>query len=550
MAAFLRTLRALATEQFSGTSFSEEQAAEGLAVTDVLRALFLARTASAYSAIRRPAQLQKAEPANLLQLLPHELLAVILSHLDTRALALVAATCQSLWLDAPTPPPPPRAICPVEAELRRRAEARGLHISSSLPEGAPSWVSYLLASNRRDALRREVPLAVGAGIYSCSMFVDSEGRLLTCGYDPGNNHHLGHAVADRTVPRFNGPPTLVPSVQDRRFVSVATCEYGYCLALSAEGEVYSWGGDIGLGHGDDVHREVPTRIESLSRVEYIAARNSLFTSAVIDENGSLYTWGEYEVDENDIEGPYGLGYEADGWNSRQLIPKKVDALSQYRVVGVALGQFFTLVVTDAGDVFSFGCGGGGMLGHGSTTNEVLPRKIQALAQTGRRFVAVAAGHRHALALIEAGELYGWGERRCDGPFWLMPKRIVELVGTQVKLIYANYKSSCAVTENGALFSWSTRTDLTNHLGHGVRAVQHGPKRVERLSRVKVALAAMCETHTLVADEDGVVWGFGSCHALGLDDNPAAFPEFDVLEHPMEIPALRVRARKSPPVVRM
>jgi len=61
---------------------------------------------------------------------------------------------------------------------------------------------------------------------------------------------------------------------------------------------------------------------------------------------------------------------------------------------------FTLAVTDAGAVFSFGYSRYGALGHGSLEAEVLPRRIEALAQTGRRFVAVAAGEGHALALTE------------------------------------------------------------------------------------------------------------------------------------------------------
>jgi len=99
----------------------------------------------------------------------------------------------------------------------------------------------------------------------------------------------------------------------------------------------------------------------------------------------------------------------------QLTPKWVDALSEDRVVGVALGDGFTLAVTDAGAVFSFGDGGDGMLlGHGSLEAEVLPRQVEALTQSGHRFVAVAAGSFHALALTEEGELYGWGRRFVSG----------------------------------------------------------------------------------------------------------------------------------------
>jgi len=127
----------------------------------------------------------------------------------------------------------------------------------------------------------------------------------------------------------------------------------------------------------------------------------------------------------------------------------------------------------------------------------------------------------------------------------VPERIPELVGKQVKLMYAVDSSSCVVTENGELFSWSLDFDYTNHLGHAVRTIHCRPKRVEGLSRVKVAVAAMGCDHTLVADEDGVVWGFGHSCALGLD---IPGPYGKVVEHPMPIPALRVRVRRSPPPV--
>jgi len=278
-AAALATLRDAAREcQLAAPSFSAEQAAQGLAITDELRARFLPPTASA----------QASSP--LLQL-PAELLTVILSRLDTRDLARLAATCLSLCRDAPTPPPPPRAIGPVETELRRRAGARGLDVGSSLPEGATSWVACLLKRDRRDAQMRQVPLAVGL---EHSIFVDKGGRLLTCGSDCGSAPVLGYAVdpaAHPNVRRKIGPPTPVPSIQGRRIVSVATSDE-HCLALSADGEVYSWGdGDDGsLGQGDNNAKAVPTRIELLSRIERIAAGPNC-TSAAVDEDGRLFTWG-------------------------------------------------------------------------------------------------------------------------------------------------------------------------------------------------------------------------------------------------------------------
>ena len=212
-------------------------------------------------------------------------------------------------------------------------------------------------------------------------------------------------------------------------------------------------------------------------------------------------------------------------------------------MGVALGHGFTLVVTDAGAVFSCGTGTDGVLGHGSQS-EVLPRRVDVLAQTGRRFVAVAAGHCHALALTEEGELYGWGAACANGHEndEHMPRQVAALIGYRVKLAAARDEFSCAVTEKGELFTWSTNGSQYN-LGHGLNTQQVTPKRVEALVGVRVAAVAINRYHTLAADEDGVVWAFGRRRALGLD---APSPEeAGFVKTPTPIPTLRVRALKAP-----
>jgi len=154
-------------------------------------------------------------------------MSVILSRFDTRDLARLAATCHSLCRDAPTPPPPLRAIGPVETELRLRAEARGLDVGSSLPEGATSWVACLLKRDRRVSYpqMRQASLAVG---HHNSIFVDTGGRLLTCGSDFSHAPVLGH-VLETFRRREIGTPTPVPSMQGRYIVSVASSDW-HCLA--------------------------------------------------------------------------------------------------------------------------------------------------------------------------------------------------------------------------------------------------------------------------------------------------------------------------------
>jgi len=553
-ASTLTALRAVAARcQAAAWSFTDEQAAEGHAVAEGLCDLFLPPPAAASLA------LPQTQPHLLqwLQLMPTELLSVVLSHLNTHDLTRLAATCRSLWRDAPAPPPRPmpllRPMGPVETELRRRATARGLRIGSTLPVGALSWVPYLLRCVLRDALR----CTPRSQWVKASLFLDADLRLLTCGTENSGAGELllgqdWGADVDPDELHAIGSPTPVPSMQGIRIVSVVAS--WHCLALSAEGEVYSWGdGRHGsLGHADRGARAVPSRIESLSRIESIAAGSGA-TSAAVDEVGTLFTWGRAIdfVDESKSR-PSGLGYALDSQTRSQLTPKRVEALSEDCVVGVALGFGFTLAVTDASAVFSFGYCGCGSLGHGLLEAEVLPRRIEALARTGCRVVAVTAGDFHALALTEEGELYGWGdwEGNGHGANEHTPRQVAAFVGQRVKHVGAGAVSSCAVTEKGELYTWGGGAFLGGgaffHLGHGDEEQQDTPKRVEGLSGVKIMAAAIGDGHTLVADEDGVIWAFGKRLALGLGD-PGAAPQDHVWE-PAPIPTLRVRAHKSPDVL--
>ena len=417
--------------QTLAAGFSDEEAAEGLAITVGLRALFQ-RPASTSAAVAGLA----AQPPELLTVVPPEILSIILSRFEIRALACLAATCRLLWCDAPTPSPVLRTPGLVETELRRRAQARGLHVGSSLPEGALSWVPYLLKGDFYDALRRETPLAVGG---DHSLFVNKEGCLhLACRRDAIKAGGVGEPLLGHDWARL---PALLLFPSRRRWcrrcmtrassaspAAAVTASRSVPWARSTRG---GDGTDGELGHADRGAMAGPRRIETLERVESVAA--GVYTSAAVDDRRRLFTWGGAAREEETS-----LGYELDPETECQLTPKRVDALSEDRVVGVAVGYGFTLGVTDAGTVFSFGDSGHGALGHGLSTSEVLPRRIEALAETGRRFVAVAAGQYHALALTEEGQVYGWGDRDANG-HWRnkrTPQLVTALAGICVLLVYA------------------------------------------------------------------------------------------------------------------
>ena len=132
--------------------------------------------------------------------------------------------------------------------------------------------------------------------------------------------------------------------------------------------------------------------------------------------------------------------------------------------------------------------------------------------------------------------HGWHEQPT-------PHQLTALVGQRVKLVCAGGITSCAVTEKGEFYTWGA--GASGQLGHGDEEHQLTPKRVEGLNGVKVAAAAICDTHTVVADKDGVVWAFGDRMFLGLGGPDADPDSYPLVLEPAQIPTLRVRALKSP-----
>ena len=75
---------------------------------------------------------------------------------------------------------------------------------------------------------------------------------------------------------------------------------------------------------------------------------------------------------------------------------------------MACGYAHTVVATEGGDVYTFGLGLYGQLGHGDEENQLAPRRVPAAGFNGERVVMVAAGNEHTVALSEAGHVFTWG----------------------------------------------------------------------------------------------------------------------------------------------
>ncbi|XP_012264946.2 RCC1 domain-containing protein 1 [Athalia rosae] len=102
----------------------------------------------------------------------------------------------------------------------------------------------------------------------------------------------GCTVALTNHGRVYNIPTLVEMPKRVKFVDVA-CGFDHTIMLAENGDVYSMGmGTRGqLGHGDLEDCDIPQIIEALAGLKVIQIAASGWHTAVVTDQGDLYTWG-------------------------------------------------------------------------------------------------------------------------------------------------------------------------------------------------------------------------------------------------------------------
>ncbi|KAH9668667.1 Ultraviolet-B receptor UVR8 [Citrus sinensis] len=217
----------------------------------------------------------------------------------------------------------------------------------------------------------------------------------------------------------------------------------HSVALLSGNIVCSWGrGEDGqLGHGDAEDRLSPTQLSALDGHEIVSVTcGADHTTAYSESCMQVYSWGW---------GDFGrLGH---GNSSDLFTPLPIKALHSLRVKQIACGDSHCLAVTVEGEVQSWGRNQNGQLGLGTTEDSLVPQKLQAFE--GVSIKMVAAGAEHSVAVAEDGELYGWGWGRYgnlglgDRNDRLIPEKVATVD------ISGGWRHTMALTSDGKLYGW-------------------------------------------------------------------------------------------------
>ncbi|KAJ1263895.1 hypothetical protein BS78_09G221200 [Paspalum vaginatum] len=232
--------------------------------------------------------------------------------------------------------------------------------------------------------------------------VTASGDLYTWGDGYYNAGLLGHgARASHWLPKqVSGP------LEGVQALSVA-CGSWHTALTTSSGKVFTFGdGTFGaLGHGNRESFTYPKEVETLSGLRTMKVACGLWHSAAIVETSNqasvnvvsrkLYTWGSGDKNL--------LGH---GDKDSRLVPTCVQSLIDYNFHQVACGHSMTIALATSGHVFTMGSSSNGQLGNPKSDGKQPSLVQDRLA--GELVEEISCGSCHVAVLTSRSEVYTWG----------------------------------------------------------------------------------------------------------------------------------------------
>lgn len=184
------------------------------------------------------------------------------------------------------------------------------------------------------------------------------------------------------------------------------------------------------------------------------------------------------------------------------------------VVAVAAGGYHSLVITSAGKLYSFGENYYGQLGTPVNFGTSNPNPTPALVSIPGEVVQVAAGYLHSLALTSTGQLYAFGgdesgQLGFPGSGGDDTPTLVK-IPVSTKAIAAGYHFSLALTSTGEVYAFGENAfgQLGNTTNNGTTTPNPTPTLVSFPGSPTIAQIAAGGYHALALSTAGQLYALG------------------------------------------
>ncbi|BBG98612.1 Regulator of chromosome condensation family with FYVE zinc finger domain [Prunus dulcis] len=281
----------------------------------------------------------------------------------------------------------------------------------------------------------------------------------------------------------------------------------HAAIVTKQGEVFCWGQADGGRLGNKINMDVsyPKLVDSLNGIQ-------------------LYTWGDTSC------GDSLAGKEK---TRSQWLPQKLSgSLNSVNISNVTCGGWHTAIVSTSGQLFTYGDGTFGVLGHGNLDSVSQPREVESLK--GLWVKSVSCGSWHTAAVVEimvdrlrlnsiGGKLFTWGDAdkgrlgHVDNERKLLPTFVARLVDHDFVQVCCGRMLTVGLTNKGTVYTMGSA--VHGQLGN-LQAKDKSITVVEgKLKEEFIREIASGSYHVAVLTARGSVytWGKGANGQLGLGD---------------------------------
>ncbi|CAK7338884.1 unnamed protein product [Dovyalis caffra] len=286
----------------------------------------------------------------------------------------------------------------------------------------------------------------------CHRIIGVEGGSIGCGGNWFGYHNT--LQVDALLPKLLESTVML----DVRNISLGR---NHAALITKRGEVFCWGeGSQGkLGH--KVHMDVssPKIVESLDGVLVNSVACGEYQTCALADSGELYIWGENKCGANLVR---------EERTRSQWLPRRISGpWAGVSILNVACGDWHTAIVSSLGQLFTYGDGTFGVLGHGNLQSVSQPKEVESLK--GLWVKSVACGSWHTAAIVDiivdrfkfngvGGKLFTWGDGdrgrlgHADLEKKLQPTCVAQLVELDFVQVSCGRMLTVALTKTGKVYT--------------------------------------------------------------------------------------------------
>jgi alpha-tubulin suppressor-like RCC1 family protein len=320
----------------------------------------------------------------------------------------------------------------------------------------PAWGTSPPVRLPSTAFDGKTVISITGGYYH-SVALTSDGQVYTWGASNGAGQQGNGTTTTSSLTPVNISANGVLS--GKKVVAISSGLY-HTIAITSDGQLVAWGlGTSGqLGNGGTNSSPLPllvTQTTAMQDKRFCSVAAAGNASAALTSDGQVFTWG------NGSGGVLGTGSTATATTpvlvTGALASKIVVSLSASQANGPSV-----YAVTSEGRLYSWGSNGSGQLGNGGSSDSSLPVAVLGALAT-KRVQAVSAGWSRVLAFAEDGQLYGWGQG--DGGTFgngttaggTIPTTVTGMLGKNIQCFAVGNKTAQALTTDGFWYGWGSNT---------------------------------------------------------------------------------------------